>query len=392
MLFPRAKVSGADQPGINGGWLDPEYLCADHRLRLAFLSQSADLYGSNRVLLQDLEALAGLGVESRVLVPDDAVFDEAHLVDLEKAGAETVRTDLHVLRRADGVRALRLPVTAPPHLADVDVVVPYTLAMAHYAPMLRLRGRRVVTSVHEIIDGRVGRALAMAAGLSNHVMVNSIATAEWMRASGVRRRPLTLAYPCHPPLDADRSAAPDAAGELRLLQAARINAWKGQDLVIEAVRMAHARGVPVKLSIVGGAFSGQEGLVAELKDEIADVDFITYEGEVTDISPLLKRSHALVIGSTKPEPFGLVALEAWAAGRRTIAPDEGGAAEAVRLVEGVRYRPRDAADLAKAFQRVSEDPALRGPPPADAPAAEACSIEARAEAWRAIFARQELSL
>ena len=65
--------------------------------------------------------------------------------------------------------------------------------------------------------------------------------------------------------------------------------------------MAHARGVPVKLSIVGGAFSGQEGLVAELKDEIADVDFITYEGEVTDISPLLKRSHALVIGSTKPK-------------------------------------------------------------------------------------------
>lgn len=352
--------------------------------RVAFLSQSADLYGSNRVLLQDIEALTELGCHCRVLLPADAIFDDAHVGDLEAAGAEVRTTRLHVLRRADGPLAVRIPLRLPAGVEDAGLVVPYTMAMAHYAPVLRVRRRLSVVSVHEILDGGAGRLLGIAAGLAHGVMVNSEATAAWLRSCGVRRD-LVRAYPSHPPLAADRSARAGRDGAVRVVHAARINAWKGQSLVVEAVVRARAGGAPIDLQIVGGAFAGQRSLVDRLREQIKSYEFIEYAGEVADIGPLLRDADALVIGSTKPEPFGLVALEAWAAGRLTIAPSEGGAAEAVRLVEGISYTPRDPDSLAAVLLRVAADRSLLSPPSAEASAARECSLEARTDAWRRVL-------
>jgi len=64
----------------------------------------------------------------------------------------------------------------------------------------------------------------------------------------------------------------------------------------------------------------------------------------------------IVVPSTKPEPFGLVAIEAMAAGRSVIAANHGGLCEIV--VDGVTgsfVAPSSQEELAGAIQKYIED-------------------------------------
>lgn len=73
-----------------------------------------------------------------------------------------------------------------------------------------------------------------------------------------------------------------------------------------------------------------------------------------------RRAMAGVIPSTWAEPFGIVALEAMAAGVPVVASRTGGLAEVVRDGEtGLLVPPRDVEGLAAALVRLIGDPALR---------------------------------
>jgi glycosyltransferase involved in cell wall biosynthesis len=52
-------------------------------------------------------------------------------------------------------------------------------------------------------------------------------------------------------------------------------------------------------------------------------------GEVDDIVPYIDSSDFLILPSDKPEPFGLVLLEAFARGRAVIASEAGGVVDVV---------------------------------------------------------------
>jgi glycosyltransferase involved in cell wall biosynthesis len=59
------------------------------------------------------------------------------------------------------------------------------------------------------------------------------------------------------------------------------------------------------------------------------------------------------------EPFGIVVLEAWDAGRPVVATDRGGTSEFVTDGEdGLLVDPNDLAALAGALDRLADDPAL----------------------------------
>lgn len=74
----------------------------------------------------------------------------------------------------------------------------------------------------------------------------------------------------------------------------------------------------------------------------------------------LRRSLFAVVPSLWPEPFGLVALEAAAAGKAVIASDIGGLADIVRDGEtGILVTPNDRPELRAAIERLAGDPALR---------------------------------
>lgn len=74
---------------------------------------------------------------------------------------------------------------------------------------------------------------------------------------------------------------------------------------------------------------------------------------------VLGAADAVAVPSVRPEPLGLVALEAAAAGRPVVAARHGGVAEVVRDGETGRLVPAgDPAALASALRGLADDPAM----------------------------------
>ena len=76
------------------------------------------------------------------------------------------------------------------------------MALAPYLPILALRAKPTVCSVHEIQPGRAGTLLAgTVARLATGLMANSSATATWLRDCGGRHADAVVAYPVSPPYE-----------------------------------------------------------------------------------------------------------------------------------------------------------------------------------------------
>lgn len=349
--------------------------------RIAIMHGSNDLYGASRVLVQDVRALRILGWHVSVVLPEAGPLSALLVAE----GAAVSLWPLRVLRKVSLARSLRLPVRVPPAVADADVVVVWTVALAGYLPTLVLRRKVVVTSVHEILGGRLGSLLARFTVLLSHVVVvNSKTTGAWLRTEGGRRSPVVLAYPEAPryePLPMpDRSPRSFTA-----VLAGRVNGHKGHLEAVRAGRLVRSRGLDFRLTLVGGSYPGQERHRDALEREVQGEEWATYIGEVSDVRPVLADAQLVLVPTTQPEPFGVVALEAWAAGRRVVASNAGGLAEAAAMVDGLTVPPSDVRGLAEGIWRVANDPALSAPPRPDAEASVVCTPEARAAAWHSVF-------
>jgi len=133
------------------------------------------------------------------------------------------------------------------------------------------------------------------------------------------------------PSNADNRVRRDPEPSLRFLFVGRIIPEKGIDVLLDA--LLHARQKTrrsLRLSIVG---NGPETYTDELRkrhDALAsDVDWL---GRLSseEIDKLYMTHDVAVVPSTWEEPFGLVALEAMAAGLPVIATQSGGLTEIVR--------------------------------------------------------------
>lgn len=347
-------------------------------MRIVVAHGSNDLYGASRVLIDDVSILRELAHEVCVLLPEDGPLTPL----LEDAGADVEICRLAVLRRVAVTRA-RVPVRLPRQMAGADLVVLWTLALASYLPALRLRGKPVVCSVHEIQPGAAGRALAATAQLlADGVMANSHATAKWLRP-GSQEHEQIVAYPPAPLYDPLPLPADDRP--FQVLVAGRVNGDKGHLEAVEACEMARTAGTEVHLVLLGAPFPGQEEHLRRLLRAIDGLPWAAYRGEVAAIRPHLREAEALLVPSVKPESFGIVALEGWAAGRRVLAAEAGGLAEIADMIGAARFPPGDVEAMAEALVAAV---ARRGelPPLQPSTVEDICSIERRGKAWDALLA------
>ncbi len=138
---------------------------------------------------------------------------------------------------------------------------------------------------------------------------------------------------------------------------------------------------------MGGSFPGQEHHLAELLATIKDLSWAHYGGEVADTQAFMRNCDVVLAPSTRPESFGLIALEAWAAGRRILASDQGGLLEATTMVEGITVPAGDVSALSKELVRLAREPSLRSAPLAEAPVSKLCTVAARKAAWQAALSK-----
>lgn len=338
------------------------------------------MYGASRVLLDDARVLQSLGCEVDVLLPQDGPLTAA----LEGVGAHVDVQELRVLRRVS-IGRTRIPLVLPPAVASADLVVLWTLSLSPYLPTLALRATPTVCSVHEILPGLQGTALAQTvAWLADGLMTNSTATATWLRRSGGARADSVVAYPVAPVYDP--LPQPPADMPFHVLVAGRVNGHKGHVEAVDACRVARAAGIDLRLTLLGSPYPGQEAHLDALQRAIDGEDWAAYLGQVDSIRPYFADAHVLLVPTTKPEPFGIVALEAWAAGRLVLASDIGGLSEVADLVGGVKFPPRDINGIARVLLEVSHPGNRRHGADGSAPVAGLCSFTQREAAWRKLLA------
>ncbi|MEY4562525.1 MAG: hypothetical protein RLZZ618_1802 [Pseudomonadota bacterium] len=350
-----------------------------------FVHQSSELYGSDRVLLMLVIALkARGGFHPVVVLPDTGPLHD----ELTRAGIETHVGSIAKISRAmfsvGGLLRLLRAVTQG--LRDLDrIAAGRAIAVVHSNTVAVLTGaiwawrRKVphVWHVHEIIlsPRLVSKALPrLVAALSDGVIANSRQTEAWLlQEVPSLRETCRVMFNGLPPVvtpAADavqrfRSRVGAAEGEVVITLVGRINRWKGQEVFVEAAGLLKASGRlgSAKLAIVGSPAPGLESLVPELQSRIdalglrEQMSFVSFDA---DIWPVWFGSDVAVVPSTEPEPFGMVAIEAMAAGLPVVAAGHGGLLDiVVPEATGLLVAPRDAEALAAALWRLLQDAPLR---------------------------------
>lgn len=135
--------------------------------------------------------------------------------------------------------------------------------------------------------------------------------------------------------------------------------WKGQTLFLEAALRVLSSGTPASFVLVGDDRYAGPGFVQELREIAARpalAGSVRFLGFKKDVAAVLAAIDVLVCASIEPDPFPRAVIESLTAGRPVIAPDEGGAHEAVQdHVNGLLFRARSVESLAEAMKRLACD-------------------------------------
>lgn len=341
-------------------------------MKLLAVHPNYELYGSDRAFAAALGAV-------RDRWPDHAVTvllpQRGPLLDLPVFRDVAVRIeDFWVARRRD-LRPRRLPaflaggarqvLRAWRRMRGFDLVYIDTIVCLDHIIAARFTGVPTLIHVHELplgIEMKVFRQMLIRSGAT--IAFNSRATRDaFALPVGVRR---TIVYNGTPVPASVAASDYDGRRRLRLLQIGRISFWKGQEVLIEAVaRLPVALRERLDVRIVGGVFEDQVAVRDRLLDRIRAAgleEVVRFAPFVDEPDDAYRAADVIVVPSTRPEPFGRVAIEAMAHARAVIASAHGGLVESVEDgVTGRLFAPSNAAALSAVIAAYLDDPAaVRG--------------------------------
>jgi glycosyltransferase involved in cell wall biosynthesis len=348
--------------------------------------QSADLYGSDRSLLELLTGVDRSEYHFIVCLPEEGRLAYA----LRNAGAEVwVVPVVKIGRRAFSPKGLaRLPaevVASTQALSRVvggrriDLVYTNTLAVFGGAFWAMLHRRPHVWHVRELI--RKPRAVSWflrkaAICLSSQVICNSCETMKWMTGDSGAKGPENVTVIWNgiaPPARRLETSAEKVALRANLgipadlpvvLMVGRVNAWKGQDLLIEAVDLLAKEGHDqFRVVILGSPPPGQEHFLRQLQDQVTSsraASRVQLFDFAEDVEPYYGAADVVVVPSKEPEPFGRVAVEAMARGIPVVAAAHGGLVEIVQHgSSGLLFKPNDVHALMTSLLQLLDSAPLR---------------------------------
>lgn len=312
-------------------------------MKIIIAHGSNDTYGASRVLIHEIICLLALGHSVHVLVPSSGPLQE----EVSKLGLKatiSVEPNLMVLRRSRIRDVMRTP-KLPPAMQDADVVVLWTLAMVGYVPLLHCARKKFYVAVHELLpDWRARLFFGLLLRGKFPLTACSEAVARWLSSLGVQRSRIEVTYPVidineNPPCrEGAKELSEPPSGIMTVAVFGRINGHKGHLEVAKAFREPSMSGAGWRLILAGGPFPGQESALEEVLT-VAEADKrISYVGELTSIHELPSSVDLVAVFPSKPEPFGLVPIEAWMAGIPSIGYGDGGAAEVLPMVGGTAVR------------------------------------------------------
>ncbi len=140
-----------------------------------------------------------------------------------------------------------------------------------------------------------------------------------------------------------------------------IDKWKGQHVLISAIKQVKKFYPDIKCLIVGKPVLRAGLYMDELQNDVKNScleDNVVFTGFRTDVANILNLFDILVHASIEPEPFGRVLLEGMALGKPIIATNAGGPVEiVVDDVTGLLVPMNDPASMANAITTLLGNPA-----------------------------------
>lgn len=359
-LLSIRKKTGSKEPQVL--FLDQTGRLGGAELMLLDIA-AARAADSEVILFQDGEfrtALENVGVKTSVI----ELGDEASTVD-KQAGLK------RVLRSIPGILELMLQLVQAARSFDV-VYANTAKALIIGGPAARLAGRPLIFHLHDIIaDGHFSvlnqQALIHCANFcAQSVIANSEATKAAFIACGGREE-LCVVIPNGFRIPAERTPAPQVSalrGRLgipaqawTILMAGRLAHWKGQHVLLEALKA-----VPAAHAVLLGdaLFTDEDRQYALQLHAQADAPELAgrihFAGFQKETMPYFDLADVVVHASVHAEPFGRVIVEGMLAGKPVIASRAGGAAEIVQHEQtGLLVHPGSASELADALKRLLND-------------------------------------
>jgi glycosyltransferase involved in cell wall biosynthesis len=331
---------------------------------------SADLYGSDRMMLESVIGLRELGW--RVVVTCSA--EGPLLRALYAAGVEVLVQPVPVVRksmlspRGFLLMARRLVTNFPRMLSLVryvrpNVILVNTVTIPLWLVAARWWGIPTVVHVHEAessLPRPVRFALSAPLALATRVVFNSEVSRRVSGLKSLERRgsARVIANGVRGPEAASPGRATLVA-PFRVVFVGRLSPRKGVDLVIRAVHELIQHGIETELDVVGSVFPGYEWYEAELHELVSThgLDhYIQFRGFQESVWLFLEQADVTVVPSRLDESFGNILIESLLACRPVVASDQAGLREAANGFEAVVLtRTDDSHVLANALRKVHDN-------------------------------------
>ena len=301
-----------------------------------------------------------------------------------------------------GIPTFDLPV---PHLAGARSPIPFVRGLARWAGFTRRLGDLFETLAPDVVYAssphaaiatepalsrarlpwlwqmpdlvrptRFNRlALRRALGRSDRIVAISEATASSLRALGADNGRIDLVY-CAVDAAAFRRSPTDGAEVRRELgipagapvvgMFGQITRWKGWHILVEGLPSLGAAHPGVHFLFVGRpVWPEDQEYAAQLRREVEDAGMagaVRWTGFRADVARLMGICDVIVHASVRPEPLGVVIMEAMAAGAAVVCTRGGGTEEMVTDgVTGLVVEPGHAEELTSAVAGLLATPARR---------------------------------
>ena len=356
------------------------------RYTLLYPHSSDELYGSDMVLLNLVKRLNRESFRPYVLLPTDLPYEGRLGEALSAVGVAHEALAMPVLRRRyfslrGGPRFARYLFAGTRGVMDIarqqQAALIHSNTSAVWGGALAAKRLHLphVWHVHELVTepAMIRRLIAwMVNRYSTRVVAISRAVATHLLADApALANRMTVIYDA---VDSERfSPAVDGASlrrqwdvrpeEVLVGVVGRISAWKGQDFFLRAFAQA-AREHPLLRAVIVGDVTPGEGwrkdALQTLAQDLGVADRILWPGYYDDAPLVMAALDILALPSIRPEPFGMVVIEAMASGKPVVATAHGGPLESVvDGVTGLLVSPDDPAAMASSLARLADDPVMR---------------------------------
>lgn len=343
------------------------------KVRLLFVSHSADLVGAELFLCELVEGLTEVPqVACEVLLPKGGPLRKrlqqlgvpVWTIPFSRWATEAVplRQKLWALARnlVSLTSMVRLIRSIRP-----SVVITNTITIPSGAFAARLTRRPHVWLIHEFgvpehgIHFHFGRRLTLRLAhlLSRFVVVPSETLGRALTGFIPAAR-LRVLYPAAHVPDMSRPDDREADDTFRLSMVGQITPGKRQDEAIRALAILRSRGLRARLTLIGWQDRSYAERLNRLAGTLGVADLIELVDATEDPFPFLTSAHAALV-CARQQPGSRVLIEAMKCGCPVIAARSGGVPEFINdNWNGLLYEPGNVEDLARKIEAVCVEPGL----------------------------------